>query len=119
MSELRDVLEREGRSVRLDAGAFDRMLERRERVARHRRVVAGSLGVAIAIAIVVATVLLPRGGGEPVPADTPITPSTVGDLAPRWSGAMGAPAAPPTVVDGVVVTDARGRDQDLAATRKS
>jgi outer membrane protein assembly factor BamB len=104
MPELRDVLEREGRSVRLDPGAFDRMLERQQRVARRRRVVAGSFGVAIAIAIVVAAVLLPRGDGGPVPADTPITPSTVRDLAPRWSGDMGAPAAPPTVVDGVVVT---------------
>ena len=76
MPRMPDVLEGASRSVDLEPGGFERLLHRRERKQRNRRILAGALGVIVAVAtgIVLARSLMSDG----VPADPPPTPAPVG-----------------------------------------
>src|SRR5262245_38005514 len=76
MPDVRDLLEREGRTVDLAPGDFDRLLGRRERKARERQIVAGA--VAVIVVLLTAATLL-RSFATSVPA-TP-TPGPPGALA--------------------------------------
>ena len=50
MSRIADALERESRTVDLEQGDFERLLDRRERKLRNRRIRAGAVGVIVALA---------------------------------------------------------------------
>jgi hypothetical protein len=85
MPRIADALERESRTVDLERGDFERLLDRRERRQRNRRIRAGVLGVSVAL---VMGVILARSMmmSDPIPADPPVEPTP----AP-------APAAPGTL----------------------
>ena len=51
MPKIADALERESRTVDLEHGDFERLLDRRERKQRNRRIRAGAVGVIVALAI--------------------------------------------------------------------
>src|SRR5262249_41454679 len=55
MPRIADVLERESRSVDLEQGDFERLLDRRERKQRNRRIRAGVLGVVVTLALLIPT----------------------------------------------------------------
>jgi Tol biopolymer transport system component len=76
MPRLPDVLDGASRSVDLEQGDFERLLDRRERRQRDRRIRAGALGVIVALvtgAILARSLLLSDG----VPADPTPTPTEV------------------------------------------
>ena len=66
MSRIADVLEREGRSVDLEHGDFERLLGRRDRKHRNQRIRAGALGVIIALAMGIVLVRSLTSDGIPV-----------------------------------------------------
>jgi DNA-binding beta-propeller fold protein YncE len=84
MPKIADALERESRTVDLQQGDFERLLDRRERKQRNRRIRAGAVGVIVALA---AGFILARSlTSDRVPADTPIPPTASGALAYALDG---------------------------------
>ena len=81
MSRIADVLEREGRTVDLEQGDFERLLGRRERKHRNQRIRAGALGVIVALAVGIALVRSLTSDGIPMDEPTPAP-------APGISGAL-------------------------------
>src|SRR5262245_45005163 len=81
MPKITDALERESRTVDLEPGDFERLLGRRERKQRNRRLLAGAVGVFVALAA--GFVLLRSLTSDLIPANPPIDPGP----APR-SGAI-------------------------------
>jgi dipeptidyl aminopeptidase/acylaminoacyl peptidase len=74
MSEPRELLERVGGRYRFPDDAFERMLRRRDRKRRNQRIVAGTVGVAVAlVAIVIGTGVFRSSPKYPEPAATPAT----------------------------------------------
>lgn len=69
MPRIADVLERESRTVDLERGDFERLLDRRDRKQRNRRIRAGAVGVIVALATV--AVLARSMTSEPEPAIVP------------------------------------------------
>jgi hypothetical protein len=84
MSRIADVLEREGRSVDLEPGDFERLLGRRERKQRNRRIRAGAVGVIVALAMGI--ILVRSLTSDGVPADQPPAPAASGTLAYALDG---------------------------------
>jgi Tol biopolymer transport system component len=77
MPEIRDVLERESRTVDLERGDFERLLGRRERRNRNRRIRAGALGVVVTLAL--GSFFARSLMSADVPADRPVpTPGLTG-----------------------------------------
>jgi DNA-binding beta-propeller fold protein YncE len=73
MPRISEVLERESRSVDLEQGDFERLLDRRERRQRNRRIRAGVVGVLVALAA--GFVLVRSLTSDGVPADQPVEPA--------------------------------------------
>ena len=69
MPKIADALERESRSVDLEHGDFERLLDRRERKQRNRRIRAGA--VAVIVALAAAAALARSIAWESVPATPP------------------------------------------------
>jgi dipeptidyl aminopeptidase/acylaminoacyl peptidase len=82
MPRIEDVLERESRTVDLEQGDFERLLDRRERKQRNRRFRAGAVGVVVALAVGI--FLMKALTSDSVPANPPIEPRP----APGVSGAL-------------------------------
>ena len=81
MSDPRSLLERETRRFIQQEGAFERLAERRDRKRRNKRIRAGVLGLAIAIAVGLLGVNAIRSASS-TPADHPTpTPGSLGSLA--------------------------------------
>ena len=77
MPKLAELLEREGASVDLAPGDFERLLQRRERKRRNERIAAGALAIVIALVSIVTLTRAFRSaerlGNEPTPRPTPAT----------------------------------------------
>ena len=73
MPKIADLLEREGRTVDLEQGDFERLLVRRERKQRNRRIRAGAVGVFVALAA--GFVLVRSLTSDGVPANLPVEPA--------------------------------------------
>lgn len=82
MTRIADALERESRTVDLEQGDFERLLDRRERKLRNRRIRAGALGVIVALAL--GTALVRSLSSAPIPAVRPDEPKP----APAPAGAL-------------------------------
>ena len=65
MPRIADALDRESRSVDLEQGDFERLLDRRERKQRNRRIRAGAVAVIVALATAAAPRPLDRLGARP------------------------------------------------------
>ena len=65
MPRIADALERESRTVDLEQGDFERLLDRRERKQRNRRIRAGAVAVIVALATAAAPRPLDRMGARP------------------------------------------------------
>ncbi len=70
MNGSRDLLERVGDRFAFPADAFDRLERRRDRRQWNRRVAAGLVGVAVALAVALGGASLLRSSGRPAPANT-------------------------------------------------
>src|SRR5262245_40903510 len=70
MPRIEEALERESRSVDLEQGDFERLLDRRERRERNRRIRAGALGVIVAFAV--GTLILRSLTSDHIPANPPV-----------------------------------------------
>ncbi|HET7928377.1 MAG TPA: hypothetical protein VFM40_02380 [Actinomycetota bacterium] len=73
MPRITDVLERESRTVDLEPGDFERLLDRREREQRNRRIRAGAVGVIVALAA--GTFFVGSLTSAPTPANQPVEPA--------------------------------------------
>ena len=73
MPRIADVLERESRTVDLEQGDFERLLDRRDRKQRNRRIRAGVLGIIVTLAT--AAVLARAMSSQHVPANPPVEPT--------------------------------------------
>jgi WD40 repeat protein len=73
MPKISDVLERESRSVDLERGDFERLLDRRECKQRNRRIRAGALGVIVALAV--GNLLVRPLPSDHIPANPPVEPA--------------------------------------------
>ncbi len=82
MPKIADVLERESRTVDLEQGDFERLLDRRERKQRNRRIRAGAVGVIVALAMGI--ILVRSLTSDGIPADPPVEPRP----APAASGTL-------------------------------
>ncbi|HYZ13998.1 MAG TPA: hypothetical protein VFA08_10400 [Actinomycetota bacterium] len=82
MPRIADVLERESRTVDLERGDFERLLGRRERKERNRQILAGALGVILALAMGI--VLVRSLTSDGIPANPPVEPRP----APVASGSL-------------------------------
>jgi hypothetical protein len=73
MPRITDVLERESRTVDLEPGDFERLLDRRERKQRNRRIRAGALGVIVVLAM--GTLFVRSLTSDHIPANPPVEPA--------------------------------------------
>jgi Tol biopolymer transport system component len=109
MPKISDVLERESRSVDLELGDFERLLDRRERRERNRRIRAGVLGVIVAFAV--GTLLVRSLTSDQTPANPPVEPTPAplsGAIAYDRQGHVyvaGLDGANPVAIDDVVAID--------------
>jgi Tol biopolymer transport system component len=114
MPKIADVLERESRSVDLEQGDFERLLDRRERKQRNRRIRAGVVGVIVALAT--AAALARSLTSDPIPANRPEprpAPVPAGTLAYRLNGDVYT--AEPDGSDAIKIADGLS-DEDCAST---
>ena len=87
MPKIADALEREGRTVDLEQGDFERLLGRRERKQRNRRIRAGALGFVVALAMGLAFVRSLTSDGTPADRPEPQpAPAASGSLAYALDG---------------------------------
>jgi Tol biopolymer transport system component len=114
MPNIADLLERESRTVDLEQGDFERLLDRRDRKQRNRRIQAGAVGVIVALAV---GILLARSlTSHRIPADRPEprpAPAASGSLAYALDGdiyvADPAGSNPVKIADGRSDQDCTGR----------
>ena len=109
MPRIADALERESRSVDLEQGDFERLLDRRERKQRNRRIRAGA--VAVIVALAAGIVLVRSLTSDPVPANPPEprpAPAASGSLAYILDGDVYV--ADPDGSNAVKIADGRRRD---------
>jgi len=107
MSELASILEREGRTVDLGPGHYERMLRRRDRRRRNRRIGSAILALVIAAVVIGYAVSVLHEKAEHVPMDR-ITSQNVADLGLAWtatSGVATGTGGSPSVRDGIVYAD--------------
>lgn len=103
MPSLNELLEREGATVDLESGDFERLIRRRDRKRRNRRIAAGVVGMAFFVALV----WVMAAGGAFDRTQTPVVPGGAGtgqtETGPAVTGPAGAvdrgenPEPPPLV----------------------
>jgi outer membrane protein assembly factor BamB len=103
MPELASILEREGDTVDLEPGGYDRLLRRHDRRRRNRRIGSALLAFAIAATTIGYAYAVFHRGTEPIPMNQ-ITSRNVGRLGLAWSAGSISTAdeGSPTVRDGIV-----------------
>jgi hypothetical protein len=103
MPELASILEREGDTVDLEPGGYDRLLRRHDRRRRNRRIGSALLAFAIAATTIGYAYAVFHRGTEPIPMNQ-ITSRNVGRLGLAWSAGSISTGdeGSPTVRDGIV-----------------
>lgn len=113
MPRIEDVLERESRTVDLEPGDFERLLDRRERKERNRRIRAGTLGVIVALAVGI-IVVRSLTSGPPVDRTAQPAPGVSGALAYALDGDVYL--ADPDASNAVKIAAGGAKGEGCAAT---